>query len=976
MRTKPILLLILLSLMLFSSLNQSLTISASPDAIGGTQWIQNAAQILIDQLWDSSRGALKTSPIGEPYNYWIDDQGKSLELLAAVSGFGSYQANLRNFIASRTTYGGMVLARDLIITPYITSSNPVNFDVSNRLFRISGDLSKSRDLSFQISYLPHLTRTAIIQGHVFYYNGTDKDLSHDAAWTITSYSIIDGTGSTPKYVTLRQIWDKTDWKLTLDYTLRESKPYLEVKYAVESKEKLLSDPKIVVPLDQLDYLGPVIYPYGPHKGMQYVWIPGMQDQISNDTTPQHFLIKSLWNQTWYMVHCRDKADGVGLSLAIIADWAGNKTTVDAVDNALTGSPLPEKRLNPNLHWLKQYVSLGTSMPPSTSKTFTVRYYFLHAHDWTRLNEYQQVMQWNLDNKDLSQTYQYGALVHGLMKSYESSGQLADLELALKLWDNWHRMFTAQTYASGKYYGTYLQSLPFMLRGSILLYKAVLNPEWQAKLAASINLQLEQLLYCQQMNPSALNYGNFQEWRWFNATSGTQYWGNSYLDFLAPAMQALIDYYHLYQQNTTVLSRLTEAKKAFLISPSGYKYIVYRSTILKEEYFPVPAGLIGCHVNATSTGLLDADLWTYKSALILQAWSSTLAGMGWQNSTITQRAASHLWWASTLTSTATAIATEWSRAEVNSETQPWGAMAWRTFVQAIADGNNQVSLRFINSNKKANLTSIIWTSTSPAFQTFKITVQAKDETISLDIPSTAAPAGLYVSGPALDKWSWTWDGAKASLSITYPSPGSTYETIGVYPSSWKIDYYPGNFFAISWTAESTGIYNFTGIQKVFNSRIGVRNSTCGFDVSWGPIYFTVLANVTTTASHLMWFRYGEPFSWIYSNRPMTNSIYGQQYLMGTFTVIQGGQNIRVKADTGVRPYGPRIIQIANATAPYGNGTYSSYRYDLTVLSISSNPVAIYATWEEAGPGTGTMIAVTTISVIIGGIIYAARRKIKK
>jgi hypothetical protein len=116
-----------------------------------------------------------------------------------------------------------------------------------------------------------------------------------------------------------------------------------------------------------------------------------------------------------MIHTHDKPHGFSNSLAIVAGWGANKTAAGAVDNALTGSPLPPNRLSPNLHWLKQYAVLS-SMTSGESKHFSLKYYFLNGHDWTNLYQtYHEIFTlWpSLAGTDPSQVYQYGALVYGL-----------------------------------------------------------------------------------------------------------------------------------------------------------------------------------------------------------------------------------------------------------------------------------------------------------------------------------------------------------------------------------------------------------------------------------------------------------------------------------------------------------------------------------------------------------------------------------
>jgi hypothetical protein len=109
--------------------------------------------------------------------------------------------------------------------------------------------------------------------------------------------------------------------------------------------------------------------------------------------------------------------------------------------------------------------------------------------------------------------------------------------------------------------------------------------------------------------------------------------------------------------------------------------------------------------------------------------------------------------------------------------------------------------------------------------------------------------------------------------------------------------------------------------------------------------------------------------------MPSSIYGEQTLIGNFTL--SAIPLHVKVDTGIFDYGPRMTQLQGLTAPYGNGTYWAYRYDLMVqpmLGIAYGQIII--TWETAGPGTATMIVVAIVAAASAGVVYVARKKIKR
>jgi len=962
-RMKLIGILALMLIVLASSFNSA---EAALPSSTSNSFLSNAATTAVANLWDSSRGAFKASPLTEPYNYWVDDQGKMLELLAASPSHWSYASSVRSFISNHVTSSGSAIRRDVIQKPTIESPNPLSFAVQNRLIEAYGDLSKAKDRSFRILYLPQGTMMTAIQGHVVWNGTADLDLSY--VYPPTDYTVTSGTSGGLEYARLTQIWDLTGFRMTIEYTFWEHRAYLEVGYTFYAKSAM-SDVKVAVPLDQLDWFGSTMFTGGPHLGYQWVWMPGYADQESNDTANQHFLPNAAqWNATWFMVHMHDKPDGVSSSLAIVADWGVNKTALGAVDNALTGSPLPPLRNSPNLHWLKQYAFLG-AMTLGQTKTFSLKYYFLDAHDWTNLSPtYREIFNlWDLADKDPSQVYQYGALVYGLAKMYQATGDSSYVTLAVKIWANWDRMFrSAGTYPHVA--GTYLQSLPFMLRGELLLFSLSSDPGFQGQMNQAITRALDKLLETQQLNPSMPNYGGFQEWRWYNETSGIQYWGNSYLDFTAPAIRALADYYNA-RGNSTVLSRITTATNHFKVADgtSNYQYVEWDPITQSERYHIIPAGIIVGGQNTTAT-IYDWAWPSYKSAMIAQAYASTLDSLGYSQP-IALRAISQLWWKATLNSTRTVVYIFPDKYETNSETEPWGAIGWKEWMDAATalTGSAQMAPAAILSSLRVNMTAISW---GASIFSVQMSV-ASGETIKVSVASGKEISGVYVAGAS--SYSYSWDSSRkvADVSIAVPST-DTYTLQVCYPTNYDFHLeYP--YFRITWTG-SGGTKNFTGFM-VANERLGIVNSSrTGYNLGWTHPSWWIFLNDTASGENEIWAVYNKPLGWVLSNSPMPRSIYGQQSLMGNFTL---NGILHVKADSGVFGYGPRMAQINGLTAPYGNGTWTGYRYDLTVQPIPGYAYGqIYITWEQAGPGTATMIMIAIISVTAGGVVYVARKRIKK
>ncbi len=266
----------------------------------------------------------------------------------------------------------------------------------------------------------------------------------------------------------------------------------------------------------------------------------------------------------------------------------------------------------------------------------MKYVFLNAHNWADMEAYDQFFS-NIDefdNVDFSLTHQYGTILYGLAKIYKKTGLYGGL--LKRIWNYYYNMFTA----TGN--GSYLQSFPFAIKATILLYEKTGNETYRA-VAEWFG---EQLLARQQLNESAMNYGGFREW------GGAEY---VYLDFEAPAGGAL-----------KALYQLTGDEK--------YRVALERFV---NSLFIDPDGGICCYRDPEGTQI-DSDIPTYKAALLLV--SSTLG----VNDTITLYAMSHVWNRTTYTDekiwiNVTYSGLPWGQ-EPSAESMGWGLSGWLEYAR--------------------------------------------------------------------------------------------------------------------------------------------------------------------------------------------------------------------------------------------------------------------------------------------------------
>ena len=677
-----------------------------------------------------------------------------------------------------------------------------------------------------------------------------------------------------------------------------------------------------------------------------------------------------WNQTWYITHIRDKFDGTVGSYAVITDWGTNKTKLVAVDNSLVGSALPAQRMPNAFHWLRQFAGLGDV---SGTQDFSFNYYFLASHDWVNLSPvYSELMTKDLTNLDLSSVYQYGAIIYGLAKLYQARGIMDDYSLAMRIHRYWYNTWQAE---SSGHWGSYMQSLPYILRGSIILRQVGLVSD-RVYLDATIVKLTNELINSQNLNPAEANYGMYQEKRWWNSTSGIQYWGNSYLDFVGPAIKALSDKLDYGGADATIQDSITLAQSHLFLSDGGTSYgIVYWDPIAQKEVLQyIVADRVVCYLNATNT-VIDADIYTYKNALLVEALANPKS-LGWSNANFVLRELSYLWRNSQLNETVVYV--DAARSETNTETQPWGVVGWRSWIDSmLTTTGGYVGLTFISpSTANFRITTASWTNLANLKQlSFNVTTSLAFEVKAVADPQ---PTGVWSSAPI---WTWSYNTSAQMLTasvdpITFPSEAQVDIT---WPSeNWRITTV-GCYDKITWNGIAGITYNFTGLHSVFPfTRVVVVNSTAAFDVRDSTSkYLKLYATPETNGAHSIWIWYCAAQGWIYSDAPMPVGIVSTQTCYGRF-VVGSHVTISIEINTGVYNYGPRMGQLVNATSPYGNGTYVSYRYSLTVKPMPDKATIEEAfTWEPSGPGSGILIIVgTTAVVIIGGVVYISRKRIKK
>lgn len=984
---KSLILIVLILLPLLFSPPAQASVNSSTES---TALNRSAFNYLISTLWNSQVGAFKASPTTEPYNFWTDDQAKVLSLLDQdVSGtYTNQTANqwadaIRNYLSSVTmTNTGYVLRRQLNpLTPTLINSDPHNVMAGNNIFNFQGDLTLSRNFTNRIIYEPQGQTVAYLQGHILNYNSTDKDLSY--AQQPTGTLIASGPG----YVQLRQIWAYPDFTLNIDYFLQSNKPYLLVKYTITANKLLTGPPKFAVPLDQLDFLGTTTSTNGPHIGYAWFWAPGFPDQRASDVPqPQHLLgdvghPESSWNQTWYMIHIHDKIDGTANSFAIIADWGTNKTGLVAVDSVLTGSTLPKPRLANTYHYLKQYYQLAANLSPTQSASFEVKYYFLASHDWLNLAPvYQELMARNLNNLDLSSTYQYGAIVYALAKLYQQRSVLNDYNLAKKIENYWFSNFN-KTGPLPNRNGTYMQSLPFMIRADVLLAQIGLAGDI-ATFSVHATALTNELLNTQNQNVPDANYGMFRERRYYNATSGIQYWGNSYLDFQAPGISALAEYLAWKGANSTVTTRLNLVTNKLFLTTAGASYgiVVYDPVTQLEKLQSVIPGRIACFLNATNT-VIDADLPTYKNALLLDAFSHPQS-IGYANSTFTLRELSFLWQNSALSPNVIAYVDS-TRAEYNTETEPWAVVAWRTWTdQMLSATGSYVALIYLQPfNAYTRLMNITWNPTTSSLYQLKFAVNSTADISSVLLAdrSPTGVRGIFQTGSLSGSWAWT----NSNQTISATMKASAYPSQITFHITWlgttgTLTTLGNNYYKISWIGTANTQYNFTGLHPTLpgTSKVFVVNSTGSFNVTGSDsTYFRLLDTPNLTGNQTVYLLYNANAGWVYSSAPMPGGYIQSQSLYGSFTVSPSA-NVTVKIDTNSYGYGPRQIQLQNATNPYGNGSMAGKIYSLTVHTLPGvSSMAIYVTFETSGSGTAILVVVAISGAVAAGVIYVARRRIQ-
>jgi hypothetical protein len=404
------------------------------------------------------------------------------------------------------------------------------------------------------------------------------------------------------------------------------------------------------------------------------------------------------------------------------------------------------------------------MTVGSTASFELKYYFLAAHDWLNLAPvYQELMSRNLNNTDLSSTYEYGAIVYGLAKLYQVSNDPTDYSLAKRIENYWFSTFTATGPLPARN-GTYAQSIGFMIRAELLLAKIGTKID-QASFANHATTITNELLEMQDITPTDRNFGMIRE-REYESLNGTERYGSSYIDFQALAIAALSEYMTYDGDNETIQSRINLLTNHLFLTTQtlAYGVVNYNPRTQTESIQRIGPGRIACWLN-TSLNVIDADIATYKNGLLLDAFTHTYS-IGFANSTFTLREVSYLWVNSALTPSAISYV-EWTQhQETNTETTPWGVWGWREWVNSMLTATNQhVALIYLQPSAALNrLIEINWRSTSGNELSLQYTLNASrnfNSTLLIDTSPTAVnETSKYVSLSGL----WTRNSINHTLTI--------------------------------------------------------------------------------------------------------------------------------------------------------------------------------------------------------------------
>ncbi len=330
--------------------------------------------------------------------------------------------------------------------------------------------------------------------------------------------------------------------VTLNYYMLPNAEYIEENTTIvnTSVNSILSSPTIYNAFDGLSSI---------NAGYAWVYFPGSvgweranQTQVNRNYQPATG--SGGWNQNWMALGIHDKPDWIG-NMGIFIDFAQNEMpsadcggcgggpwTVSGLLNTIDVGPgvVPDYGY---LNWFELSMN-DPSILAGQSSTYSLKYVFMEAYDYTNMGVYSTFFNQNnlnnYNNRNLEQNYLYGEIADELAVYYAASGNASYYNTASTIWNYYYRMINSETN------GTYTTSLTSFVNASRVLYLVTGNSTY----LNGMNWGANKLLGYQQTaayysnttadyfhydpSVSTINtvsvYGNI-----FNST---QYWGNGHV----------------------------------------------------------------------------------------------------------------------------------------------------------------------------------------------------------------------------------------------------------------------------------------------------------------------------------------------------------------------------------------------------------------------------------------------------------------
>ncbi len=260
---------------------------------------------------------------------------------------------------------------------------------------------------------------------------------------------------------MQQLYTNANLSVTIDYELQPGADYLNVVTTVKDTGTGPESGTMYNAMNGLDTIG---------TGYAWLYFPGVgwvrpnqnQNSLSVNYEPTIGSAAGDWNQNWFAIGQHGVPDWIG-SNAIFVEFNQSQMPSQILNTIYANSTYTGG--GGFLHWVQ--MGFDYSLASGGSYSYSQKWVFVNAYDWTNMNVYSTFLDGNnlnlWNNTDIQQSYYYGEVAQDLAEFGVNTNDQQAIDLSIGVWNYYYREIQAESN------GTYTSSLARFVNASYTLY---------------------------------------------------------------------------------------------------------------------------------------------------------------------------------------------------------------------------------------------------------------------------------------------------------------------------------------------------------------------------------------------------------------------------------------------------------------------------------------------------------------------------